>query len=141
MNMPVSFFSMAVGTLAWGHIWQAAALVWPLPTWLVTVASALGLWWAGRQISSFGNFWRPYCLELPILSWQCSSGTQANCSLRDDCCPPQPSQRHEIHRSPYSPRYPPHPPHESTFFATVLFVRELMHHLNFVYIFIFFNLI
>jgi len=43
MNMPVSYFSMAVGTLAWGHSWQAASLVWPLPTWLVTVASALGL--------------------------------------------------------------------------------------------------
>jgi len=43
MNMPVSFFSMAVGALAWGQSWQAAALVWPLPTWLVTVASALGL--------------------------------------------------------------------------------------------------
>ena len=43
MNMPVSFFSMAVGTLAWGQIWQAASLVWSLPAWLVDVASALGL--------------------------------------------------------------------------------------------------
>jgi tellurite resistance protein len=43
MNMPVTFFSMAVGTLAWGQSWQAAALVWPLPTWVVTSASALGV--------------------------------------------------------------------------------------------------
>jgi len=41
--LPVSFFSMAVGTLAWGQSWQAAALVWPLPTWVVTSASALGV--------------------------------------------------------------------------------------------------
>lgn len=41
--MPVSFFSMAVGTLAWGQSWQAAALVWPLPAWLVNLASAWGL--------------------------------------------------------------------------------------------------
>ena len=43
MRMPVSFFSMAVGTLAWGQSWQAAALVWPLPAWLVNLASAWGL--------------------------------------------------------------------------------------------------
>ena len=43
MRVPVSFFSMAVGTLAWGQSWQAAALVWPLPAWLVNLASALGL--------------------------------------------------------------------------------------------------
>jgi tellurite resistance protein len=43
MNMTVSFFSMAVGTLAWGHSWQAVALVWPLPTWVVTLSSALGV--------------------------------------------------------------------------------------------------
>jgi tellurite resistance protein len=41
--LPVSFFSMAVGTLAWGQSWQAAALVWPLPTWVVTLASSLGV--------------------------------------------------------------------------------------------------
>ena len=41
--LPISFFSMAVGTLAWGQSWQAAALVWPLPAWLVALASALGL--------------------------------------------------------------------------------------------------
>ena len=41
--LPVSFFSMAVGTLAWGQSWQAAALVWPLPTWVVTLASGLGV--------------------------------------------------------------------------------------------------
>ena len=43
MRVPVSFFSMAVGTLAWGQSWQAAAGVWPLPTWVVTLASALGV--------------------------------------------------------------------------------------------------
>lgn len=41
--LPVSFFSMAVGTLAWGQSWQAAALVWPLPAWAVTLASASGV--------------------------------------------------------------------------------------------------
>jgi tellurite resistance protein len=41
--MPVSFFSMAVGTLAWGQSWQAAALVWSVPAWAVTLASALGV--------------------------------------------------------------------------------------------------
>lgn len=41
--IPVSFFSMAVGTLAWGHSWQAAAQVWPLPAVFVSLASALGL--------------------------------------------------------------------------------------------------
>jgi tellurite resistance protein len=34
---------MAVGTLAWGQSWQAAALVWPLPTWAVTLVSSLGV--------------------------------------------------------------------------------------------------
>jgi len=42
-HLPVSFFSIAVGTLAWGHTWQAAAQVWPLPTALVRLSSALGL--------------------------------------------------------------------------------------------------
>ncbi len=42
-HLPVSFFSMAVGTLAWGQSWQAAALVWPLPAALVAWATALGL--------------------------------------------------------------------------------------------------
>ena len=43
MRIPVSFFSIAVGTLAWGQIWQAAALVWTAPTWIVSLASAWGL--------------------------------------------------------------------------------------------------
>ncbi len=43
MNMPVSFFSIAVGTLAWGQSWQAASLLWPLPLWLISLASALGV--------------------------------------------------------------------------------------------------
>ena len=43
MRVPDSYFSMAVGTLAWGQSWQAAALVWPLPIWVVTSASALGV--------------------------------------------------------------------------------------------------
>lgn len=41
--MPVSFFSMAVGTLAWGHSWQAAAQVWSLPAVLVHMTGALGV--------------------------------------------------------------------------------------------------
>lgn len=43
MRVPVSFFSMAVGTLAWGQSWQAAALVWTIPAWVVTWTGALGV--------------------------------------------------------------------------------------------------
>ncbi len=42
-HIPVSFFGMAVGTLAWGHSWQAAAQVWSVPAVLVQLASGLGL--------------------------------------------------------------------------------------------------
>jgi tellurite resistance protein len=41
--VPLSFFSMAVGTLAWSHAWQAAAVAWMLPSWLPLSASLIGL--------------------------------------------------------------------------------------------------
>jgi tellurite resistance protein len=57
--MPVAFFGMAVGTLAWGHSWQAAAQVWPLPTVLVHLAMALGLGlWALLLLAYARTWWR-----------------------------------------------------------------------------------
>jgi len=72
--MPVSFFGMAVGTLAWGHSWQAAAQVWPLPTVLVHLAMALGLGlWVLLLLAYARTWWRaPEAaraeLELPVPS-------------------------------------------------------------------------
>jgi tellurite resistance protein len=57
--MPVSFFGMAVGTLAWGHSWQAAAQVWPLPPVLVHLAMALGLGlWVLLLLAYARTWWR-----------------------------------------------------------------------------------
>ena len=57
--MPVAFFGMAVGTLAWGHSWQAAAQVWPLPTVLVHLAMALGLGlWVLLLLAYARTWWR-----------------------------------------------------------------------------------
>ena len=41
--IPVSFFGMAVGSLAWGHAWRAAAGLWVMPDWLPQLAAVLGL--------------------------------------------------------------------------------------------------
>ena len=58
-SMPVSFFSMAVGTLAWGHSWQAAAQVWSLPAVLVNLASALGVaLWCVLLLVYARKWWR-----------------------------------------------------------------------------------
>ncbi len=58
-SMPVSFFSMAVGTLAWGHSWQAAAQVWSLPAVLVNLASALGVaLWCVLLLVYLRTWWR-----------------------------------------------------------------------------------
>lgn len=56
-TMPVAFFGMAVGTLAWGHSWQAAAQVWPLPTVLVHLAMALGLGLWGLLLLAYARSW------------------------------------------------------------------------------------
>ena len=57
--MPVAFFGMAVGTLAWGHSWQAAAQVWPLPPVLVHLAMALGLGlWVLLLLAYAHTWWR-----------------------------------------------------------------------------------
>ena len=59
LYIPVSFFSMAVGTLAWGHSWQAAAQVWPLPAVLVDLASGLGLaLWFVLLMAYARKWWR-----------------------------------------------------------------------------------
>jgi tellurite resistance protein len=42
-HIPVSFFGMAVGSLAWGHAWRAASEIWPLPPLLPELAAGLGL--------------------------------------------------------------------------------------------------
>ncbi len=42
-HIPVSFFGMAVGTLAWGHAWRAATQVWALPAWLASFTAWLGV--------------------------------------------------------------------------------------------------
>lgn len=42
-QIPVSFFGMAVGTLAWGHAWRAASEVWTIPSGLAELAAGLGL--------------------------------------------------------------------------------------------------
>lgn len=58
-TMPVAFFGMAVGTLAWGHSWHAAAQVWPLPTVLVNLAMALGLGlWVLLLLAYARTWWR-----------------------------------------------------------------------------------
>ena len=58
LKLPISFFSMAVGTLAWGHSWQAAAQIWALPDALVAMATGLGLLvWLGLLLF-YANAWR-----------------------------------------------------------------------------------
>lgn len=42
-HLPVSFFGMAVGTLAWGHAWRVAGELWALPVWLAVAAEVMGL--------------------------------------------------------------------------------------------------
>lgn len=56
-RMPVSFFSMAVGSLAWGHSWQAAAQVWSVPTVLPHLASGLGLLLWLLVLSAYARKW------------------------------------------------------------------------------------
>lgn len=43
LTIPVSFFGMAVGTLAWGHAWREAATLWHLPQDVVQITSGIGL--------------------------------------------------------------------------------------------------
>jgi tellurite resistance protein len=42
-NVPVSFFGIAVGSLAWGQAWLSAVQLWPLHDSLATVAVGFGL--------------------------------------------------------------------------------------------------
>jgi tellurite resistance protein len=56
-HLPVSFFGMAVGTLAWGHAWRTAAQLWALPPWTASLAVALGLLvWLGI-LGAYANKW------------------------------------------------------------------------------------
>lgn len=41
--LPVSFFGMAVGSLAWSHTWRAAIEIWPMPAVLAQLAAGLSL--------------------------------------------------------------------------------------------------
>ncbi len=57
-QLPVSFFGMAVGTLAWGHAWRTAVQLWALPAWTANLAVGLGLaLWLGILLA-YANKWR-----------------------------------------------------------------------------------
>ena len=56
-QIPVSFFSLAVGTLAWGHAWRLAVQVWPLPPLLATIAAGLGLLIWLAVLLAYGRKW------------------------------------------------------------------------------------
>ena len=58
--MPASFFSMAVGALAWGHAWRAATEVWRLPPWLAHAAAALGLLIWLALLLAYAAKWRAH---------------------------------------------------------------------------------
>jgi tellurite resistance protein len=57
VTVPISFLSMAVGTLAWGHLWQAAARLWQLPGWMPAAASTLGLLLWTAVMVAYGHKW------------------------------------------------------------------------------------
>ena len=78
--IPVSFFGMAVGALAWGHAWRVATQVWPLPPVLAQLAAAVGLliwltvllayglkWWQQRQAARLE-------LDHPVMSAMAALG-------------------------------------------------------------------
>jgi tellurite resistance protein len=58
--MPASFFSMAVGALAWGHAWRAATEVWRLPLWLAHAAAAVGLLIWLALLLAYAAKWRAH---------------------------------------------------------------------------------
>lgn len=55
--MPVSFFGMAVGTLAWAQAWQAAASLWSLPESLPGLAKCAGLLVWLTVLTVYGHKW------------------------------------------------------------------------------------
>lgn len=74
IHVPVSFFGMAVGTLAWGHAWQAASEIWVLPAWLPHLAAGLGLAvWLALTLAYARKWWQQPAsarleMDHPILS-------------------------------------------------------------------------
>lgn len=79
-HIPVSFFGMAVGTLAWGHAWRAAGEIWVLPAWLPHLAAGLGLVvWLSLMLAYARKWWQqPGAARLemdhPILSAMAALG-------------------------------------------------------------------
>jgi tellurite resistance protein len=67
-HLPVSFFGMAVGTLAWGHAWRTAVQLWSLPAWTASLAVGLGLLlWLGI-VGAYVNNWRQQarCIRMEL---------------------------------------------------------------------------
>lgn len=57
-HIPLSFFSMAVGTLAFSQAWQAASTVWPMPPWIPQGATLIGLaLWAVLGLAYLRKWW------------------------------------------------------------------------------------
>lgn len=60
LTIPVSFFGMAVGTLAWGHAWREAAALWHLPQEIVPLTSGIGLLIWALLLLAYGYKWLVY---------------------------------------------------------------------------------
>lgn len=79
-HIPVSFFGMAVGSLAWGHAWRAAGQVWSLPEPLLHLAAGLGVavWLA--VLLAYAHKWRTQAagarleLDHPVMSAMAALG-------------------------------------------------------------------
>jgi tellurite resistance protein len=79
--LPVSFFGMAVGTLAWGHAWRVAGQLWPVPAWTAHAAAGLGLavWLA--LLLAYAHKWRVQAqaarleMDHPVMSAMAALGT------------------------------------------------------------------
>ncbi len=57
LTIPVSFFGMAVGVLAWGHTWREAANLWHFPREIVLAVSSVGLLIWVLLLLAYGHKW------------------------------------------------------------------------------------